>query len=121
MIWAAVAVCASRGEVRRGFSREAPRAPPAYAQRVSIGIILILVVLAVVVSLATKETDTDRIRDHLAAQQCELLSCETSVLSGGGLGTAPQSYRVRYRDGAGIEHDARCRTSWVSGVRLTED
>ncbi len=96
-------------------------APPAYAQRVSIGVIIILVVLAVVVSLATKETDTDRIRDHLAAQQCELLSCDESLLSGGGLGNAPRSYRVRYRDHAGNEHDARCRTSWVSGVRLTEE
>lgn len=88
-----------------------------------IGLVLVgFIALAIVVRLLAGSSDRRRIEGEIASRGGTLLEVMWQPFGKGWFGEKnDRIYSVRYRDREGVEREAWCKTSMMSGVYFADD
>jgi hypothetical protein len=80
------------------------------------------IALAILLRLMAGGLDHQRISDYIQSRGGKVVSCHWSPFGLGWFGEKnDRIYEVTYLDGDGNQHQASCKTSFFSGVYLSED
>lgn len=84
--------------------------------------VVLVVVLALVIRLASGSWDRDRIRQYIDQRGGQVVDIQWAPFGRGWFGEkGDRIYEVQYKDADGIQHLATCKTSMWTGVYWTED